>query len=69
MAADAGYGNGEFLCEVEARDIRPHAALPKGKIASDSERHEARRRMRRRQRTKGYRVRQRWKRLIEPLII
>ena len=42
VAADAGYGAGEFLCALEARGITPHAALAKGKIVGDSERHHAR---------------------------
>ncbi len=68
LAADAGYGTGDFLCEVESRGIRPHAALPSNKIVGDTERHEARRRMRRRQRTKSYRVSQRLRRMVEPVI-
>ena len=68
LAADAGYGTGEFLCEIESRGIRPHAAMPSSRIVGDTERHEARRRMRRRQRTKGYRVSQRIRRLVEPVI-
>lgn len=68
LAADAGYGTGDFLCEVESRGIRPHAALPSNRIVGDTERHEARRRMRRRQQTKSYRVSQRLRRLVEPVI-
>lgn len=47
VAADAGYGTGEFLCEVEARGITPRAAMPKRKIVGDSEQHRARQPMRR----------------------
>ena len=68
LAADAGYGTGEFLCEVESRGVRPHAAMQSNKIVGDSEQHEARRRMRRRQRTKGYRISQRLRRMVEPVI-
>ncbi len=68
VAADAGYGAGEFLCALESRGITPHAALPGSKIGGDSEQHRARRRMRRRTRTKGYRVSQRLRRMIEPVI-
>jgi transposase len=68
LAADAGYGTGEFLCEVESRGIRPHAAMQSNRIVGDTEQHEARRRMRRRQRTKGYRVSQRLRRMVEPVI-
>lgn len=68
LAADAAYGTGDFLCEVESRGIRPHTAMPSSKIGGDTQRHEARRRMRRRQRTKGYRASQRLRQLIEPVI-
>lgn len=68
LAADAGYGAGEFLREVEQRGITPHAAMPRGKIKGDSAEHRARRRMRRRKQTKGYRVSQRLRRFIEPVI-
>ncbi len=68
LAADAGYGAGEFLCELERRGIRPHAAMAKGKIKGETAAHGARRRMRRRKRTKAYRVSQRLRRFIEPVI-
>jgi hypothetical protein len=68
LAADAGYGAGEFLCAVEARGITPHAAMARGKIKGDSAEHRARRRMRRRKQTKAYRVSQRLRRFIEPVI-
>lgn len=68
LAADAGYGTGDFLCAVEERGITPHAAMSKQKIVGDTERHQARRRMKRRQRCKSYRVSQRLRRLIEPVI-
>jgi hypothetical protein len=68
LAADAGYGAGEFLREVESRGVTPHSAMARGKIKGDSAEHHARRRMRRRQRSKSYRVSQRLRRLIEPVI-
>lgn len=68
IAADAGYGTGDFLCGAEDRGITPHAAMPRKPIKGDTERHQARRRMRRRHRTKSYRVSQRVRRLIEPVI-
>lgn len=68
LAADGGYGAGEFLREVESRGVTPHSAMAKGKIKGDSAAHHARRRMRRRQRSKTYRVSQRLRRLIEPVI-
>jgi len=68
LVVDAGYGAGEFLREVESRGITPHAAMPRGKIKGDSEAHRARRWMRRCTRTKAYRVSQRLRRFIEPVI-
>lgn len=68
LAADAAYGTGDFLCDLESRGIRPHAAMQSHKIVGNTERHEARRRMRRRQRTRGYRVSQRLRRMVEPVI-
>ncbi len=68
LAADAGYGTGDFLCEVESRGIRPHTAMSSKPIVGNTERHEARRRMKRRQRTTSYRVSQRLRRLVEPVI-
>lgn len=68
LAADAGYGTGRFLRDVEDRGIKPHAAMPRRKIRGDTEDHEARRRMERRFRSKSYRVSQRLRRLIEPMI-
>jgi hypothetical protein len=65
---DAGYGTSEFLWEVESRGLAPHAAMPQGKIEGTSQRHEARRRMRRRMRTKGYRMSQRLRRMTEPVL-
>ncbi len=68
LAADAAYGTGDFLCDVESRGIRPHAAMQTYRILGESEQHEARRRMRRRHRTKSYRVSQRLRRMVEPII-
>ena len=68
LAADAGYGAGAFLCEVESRGVTPHAAMPRVKITGESDAHEARRRMERRRRSRSYRVSQRLRRLIEPVI-
>jgi len=68
LAADAGYGAGGFLRELERRGITPHAAMPGGRIKGDSAEHRARRRMRRRQRSKAYRTSQRLRRFIEPVI-
>ena len=68
LAADAGYGTGAFLCEVEDRGIRPHAAMASNHIVGDTEHHTARKRMRARQRTQSYRASQRIRRMIEPVI-
>lgn len=68
LGADAGYGAGEFLCELESRGVTPHAAMAKGKIRGESERHRARKRMRQRMRTKGYRLSQKLRRMVEPVI-
>ena len=68
LAADAGDGAGEFLREVESRGIPPHGALARGKIKGDSKAHEARRRMKHRQRSRAYRVSHRLRRLVEPVI-
>jgi len=68
LGADASFAAGEFLCEVESRGVTPHAAMPAGKIKGDTDAHAARRRMRSRQRTKAYRVSQRLRKFIEPVI-
>ena len=68
LAADAGYGTGAFLCEVEDRGIKPHAAMASNHIVGDTEHHKARKRMRARQGTQSYRASQRIRRMIEPVI-
>jgi len=68
IAADAGYGTGDFLCAMEARGVRPHAAMPRIPIKGHTDRHDARRRMKRRFKTKAYRISQRARRMIEPMI-
>lgn len=68
VAADAGYGTGDYLCDVESRGITPHSSMPGTAIKGETDRHDARRRMRRRHRTKGYRVSRRLRRQIEPVI-
>jgi len=68
IAADAGYGTGDFLCAVEERGITPHTAMSRQPIVGDTARHEARKRMRRRTKTKGYRLSQKLRRMIEPVI-
>jgi len=68
LAADANYASGEFLCEVESRGITPHSALPRTKIKGDSAHHRARKRMRCRTKTSGYRESQKLRKFIEPVI-
>jgi len=68
LAADASYASGAYLREVESRGITPHSAMPRRKIAGDSEEHRARRRMKRRTRSRGYRVSQKLRKFIEPVI-
>ena len=68
LAADANYTSGEFLCEVESRGVTPHAAMPKTKIKGDTANHRARRRAKRRMKTRAYRVSQKLRRFIEPVI-
>lgn len=68
LAADANYGAGDFLLALEGRGITPHAAMARGKIRGQSAAHGARRRMKRRQRTKAYKVSQRLRRFVEPVI-
>lgn len=68
LAADAGYAAGSFLCQLESRGITPHSAMPRVKIKGDSEEHEARKRMRRRAKTRSYRLSQKLRRMIEPVI-
>lgn len=68
LAADAGYGAGDFLLALEERGITPHAATPRMKIKGETGAHRARRRMRRRQRSRAYRTSQRLRRFVEPVI-
>jgi len=68
LAADANYASGEFLCEVESRGITPHSALPRKKIKGDSAEHRARKRMRSRMKTHGYRESQKLRKFVEPVI-
>jgi len=66
LAADKGYDDGEFLCELEkVLGVTPHVAIRAGPIKSCTEAGDARRRARRRERSKAYRVSQRKRRLVE----
>lgn len=68
LAADAGYTAGEFLCELESRGITGHVAMPKLKIKGDTASHRSRRRAKKRMRSRAYRVSQRMRKFIEPVI-
>lgn len=77
VGGDKGYGQGPFLEQLENREIKPHLAMKDGAIggASGNKYHrqrfqdsiQARRRMRRRTRTKGYQISQRCRKKIEEL--
>jgi hypothetical protein len=76
VGADKGYDQGPLLRGLERRKIRPHVAVKDGKIGSDTPWYRrknkaniaARRRMRRRVRTVGYRISQRCRKKIEEWI-
>lgn len=65
---DAASGAGAFLRAVESRGITPHMAMPWGKIRGEGVEHEAHRRMRRRLRSRAYRVSRLLPWRIEPVI-
>ena len=65
---DAGYDDGAFLCEVERRDITPHVPVRQGPIRARDEAGQARRRVRRRATTTGYRLSQRVRKRVEQII-
>jgi len=68
LAADANYTSGEFLCEIESRGIIAHAAMPRTKIKGDTEAHRARRRAKARTKSAAYRISQKMRKFIEPVI-
>jgi transposase len=68
LGADTGYDAGEFLLEVEERDIKPHVPIREGPIKSPDERADARRRSRRRMHTKGHKISQRKRKRVEQVI-
>jgi transposase len=76
VGADKGYGQGPFLGGLEKRKITPHVALKTGPIGGaagtyyrehNADSIEARERMRRRMRSKGYGISQRCRKKIEEL--
>ena len=68
LGADTGYDAGEFLLELEDRDIEPHVPIRAGPIKASDDRAEARRRARRRMRTKRHLISQRTRKRIEQVI-
>ena len=79
VGGDKGYGQGPFLEALEKRDITPHVAMKDGPIGGGDNPYnkyhrqkfrtsiEARRRLRRRMRGKGYQISQRCRKKIEEL--
>jgi len=66
LGADAGYDDGGFLMRLEKKHkVIPHVPLRKGKITSQTEEADARRRARRRAKNKGYALSQRCRKRIE----
>lgn len=65
LAADKGYDAGEFLIAVEQKDVTPMIPVRAGPIRGRTPAADARRRARRRQRTKAYRISQQKRKLTE----
>jgi transposase len=78
LGSDKGYDRGPYLLELERRNVQPHTAMKAGDVGGitmrmrpsrrrkiDRPTIEARQRMRRRQRTRGYRLSQRCRKKIE----
>lgn len=75
LGGDKGYDGGVFLMEMEKRNIRPHIATRRGTIGGSHHRSraeippmEARKRMRRREKTVGFKISQICRRRIEEAI-
>lgn len=68
LAADAGYEAGEFLHRVEKElEITPHVPIRAQRVTSVGEGGDARRRMLRRMKTKGYELSQRARKKVEQM--
>ena len=65
VGADKAFDDGAFLLRMERAGVVPHVAVREGKIVALDEAGLARRRARRRQRSRGYRLSQRARRRIE----
>ena len=76
LGADKGYDQGPLLRALERRKIRPHVAVKDGKIGGETPSYRrknkaniaARKRMRRRMRSVGYKISQRCRKKIEEWI-
>jgi transposase len=68
LSADKGYADGEFLRDIEDRGVKPHVSMPDAPIRAQDENGQARQRMQRRMRTKGYQISQRVRKRIEEVI-
>jgi transposase len=68
LGADAGYDDGGFLMRLENKQkVVPHVPTRPGKIVSQSDEADARRRARRRAKNKGYTLSQRCRKRIEEI--
>ena len=68
LGADAGYEAGEFLHEIEKKlEITPHVPITAARVTSPGEGGDARRRMLRRMKTKGYAISQWARKKIEQI--
>jgi len=65
VSADKGYDDGAFLKGLEDEGVTPNVAIREGRIVADTDEADARRRARQRQKTRGYRLGQRARRLTE----
>jgi len=68
LGADTGYDAGEFLLELEDRDVKPHVPIRDGPIKAKTAQADARRRSRRRMNTKGHKISQRKRKRVEQVI-
>ena len=68
LGTDTGYDSGDFLLELEGKDIEPHVPIRKGRIVSETDQAEARRRARHRMRSKRHAISQRVRKRVEQVI-
>ncbi len=67
VGLDAGYDDGEFLCDLEKLNLKPHVSIRRGPIRATDAAGQARRRARERQKTPGYRISQRVRKRVEQI--